>query len=127
VRAMNKYAHLAIRHWQQTDPARYQAIPESEREAFFRELGERAESEIQQLQDRLAGSDPPSETYLEKVGRLNMARLQAEEIVLPELILIAPPSQGQEDEEELDGVVSEHMAFEREIWTILHEEDEPGT
>ena len=53
---------------------------------LFGELGERAENQIQQLQDQLAGPDPPNETYLEKVGRLNMARLQAEEVVLPELI-----------------------------------------
>ena len=39
------------RHWQKTDPDRYRAIPESEREPFFSDLGDRAESEIQQLQD----------------------------------------------------------------------------
>jgi hypothetical protein len=51
---MNKYARMAMRHWQQTDPARYNAIPESEREASFGELGARAASEIQQLEDQLA-------------------------------------------------------------------------
>ena len=80
--AMNKYGHMAMRHWQKTDPDRYRQIPDSDREAFFSELGERAEAEIQQLEDQLAGPDPPEESYLEKVGRLNMARLQAEERVL---------------------------------------------
>jgi hypothetical protein len=97
--AMNKYAHMAIRHWQKTDPERYQTIAETEREAFFSQLGERAESEIQQLQDRLAGPDPPNESYLQKVGRLNMARLQAEEIVLPQLILIPAPEPSEDEEE----------------------------
>ena len=88
---------MAISHWQKTDPERFQAIPESER-AFFTELGERAQSEIQQLQDRLAGPDPPGESYLEKVGRLNMARLQAEEIVLPELILDRRPLDAEDED-----------------------------
>jgi hypothetical protein len=95
---MNKYGRMAIRHWEKTDPDRFRRIPASDREEFFTELGERAETEIQQLQDQLAGPDPAGESYLEKVGRLNMARLQAEERVLPELILIRPPSSNEQDE-----------------------------
>ncbi|MHB8657471.1 MAG: TnpV protein [Solirubrobacteraceae bacterium] len=95
---MNKYGRMAIRHWEKTDPDRFQQIPESDRETFFTEVGERAELEIQQLQDQLAGPDPAGESYLEKVGRLNMARLQAEDKVLPELILIPAPSQDEKDE-----------------------------
>jgi hypothetical protein len=95
---MNKYGRMAIRHWETTDPDRLQQIPESDREPFFTELGERAEMEIQQLQDELAGPDPAGESYLEKVGRLNMARLQAEERVLAELILIPPPASSEPDE-----------------------------
>jgi hypothetical protein len=96
---MNKYGRMAIRHWETTDPGRFQQIPESDREPFFTELGERAEMEIQQLQDELAGPDPPEESYLEKVGRLSMARLQAEEKVLAELILIPPPCSTEEQTE----------------------------
>ena len=95
---MNKYGRMAIRHWEKTDPDRLQEIPESDRETFFTELGERAEMEIQQLQDQLAGPDPAGESYLEKVGRLNMARLQAEERVLADLILIPPRSSSEQDE-----------------------------
>ena len=76
-----------MNHWQKTDPDRYAAIPD--RQAFFAELGERAESEIQQLQDSLAGPTRPRESYLQKVGRLNMARLEAEEQVLRETLLIS--------------------------------------
>ena len=95
---MNKYGRMAIRHWEKTDPDRFQQIPESDRETFFTELGERAETEIQQLQDQLAGPDPSGEGYLEKVGRLNTARLQAEEQVLPDLILIPGPTPDEEGE-----------------------------
>ena len=38
----------------------------------------------------LAGDDPAGEGYLEKVGRLRMARLQAEEQVIRETL---PPSE----------------------------------
>ena len=73
-------------HWQRTDPDRYAEIPEP-KETFFQQLGEQAEREIQQLEDAIAGSDPPNEDYLTKVGRLNAARQAAQERVLAELIL----------------------------------------
>jgi len=88
--AMNKYARLAMSHWQRTDPDRYAEIPEP-KETFFQQLGEQAEREIQQLEDAIAGSDPPNEDYLTKVGRLNAARQAAQERVLAELILIPSP------------------------------------
>ena len=83
---MNRYGAQAMRHWQTYDPAKYQAIEDPQ--TFFSELGDLAETQIQSLEHDLAGSDPPQESYLEKVGRLRMARLQAEEQVLAELILI---------------------------------------
>jgi hypothetical protein len=90
---MNKYAKLANEHWARTDPARYAAIEDPE--AFFSALGEQAESQIQELAERLAGPDQPGEEYLQKVGRLNMARLQAEEAVLGELVWIAPSQESE--------------------------------
>ncbi len=83
---MNKYAKRAKDHWETTDPERYRAIEDPE--TFFRDAGETVETQIQELAQRLAGPDPPGEEYLEKVGRLNMARLQAEEAVLADLVLI---------------------------------------
>ena len=82
-------------HWQRTDPDRYAEIPEP-KEAFFQQLGEQAEREIQQLEDAIAGSDPPNEDYLTKVGRLNAARQAAQERVLAELILIPSPDSTQQ-------------------------------
>ena len=76
-------------------PDRLWAIPENERTRFFTELGEQAAGEIEELQMQLAGPDPVGERYLEKVGRLNAARMQAEEKVLAELILVAPEDRGQ--------------------------------
>jgi hypothetical protein len=70
---------MAIRHWEAFLPDRFRAIPERAREAFFTDLGEQAAAEIEELQMRLAGPDPVGEGYLEKVGRLNVPRMQAEE------------------------------------------------
>jgi len=95
--AMNKYARLAMSHWQKTDPDRYAEIPEP-KEMFFQQLGEQAEREIQQLEDAIAGSDPPNEDYLTKVGRLNAARQAAQERVLAELILIPFPDSTQQSD-----------------------------
>ncbi len=93
----DKYSQMARTHWQKTDPERYQAIEDPQ--TFFRELGEQAETQIQELAQHLAGPDEPGEEYLQKVGRLNMARLQAEEAILTELVWISGPEQEQETEE----------------------------
>jgi hypothetical protein len=62
-------------------------------------LGEEVATRIAELTDELAGDDPPGETFLEKAGRLNMARLRAEEMVLPEMVLL-PPEPGMEEDED---------------------------
>jgi len=95
---MNKYGRLAKNHWKATDPSRYASL--SDPETFFSQLGLQAESEIQELAARLAGPDPATEGYLAKTGRLNMARLQAEEKILSELVLIASPEDLDEEPEE---------------------------
>ena len=102
---MNRYGTQAMRHWQQTDPARYQQIPDPE--TFFTELGERVESEIQALATAIAGPDRPGETYMEKVGRLNMARLDAESDILREMVLIPDPDDPEIDERPETGLAAE--------------------
>lgn len=95
---MNRYGAMAQRHWARWLPERYAAI--SDPDSYFSSLGEEAASRIADLAASLAGSDPPGEGYLVKVGRLNMARLQAEEAVLPELILLPPEPGAEEDPDE---------------------------
>ena len=99
-----KYGDLAKRHRTRTDPARVQAMTDPE--TFFRELGEQVETQVQQLMLSLAGPDQPGEEYLQKVGRLNMARLQAEEAVLTDLVWISGP---EEDEEPATDWVTQTM------------------
>ena len=85
---MNHYGVTAQRHWERWLPARYAAIQDPD--SFFSTLGEEVAERIADLTLDLAGDDPPGEDYLVKVGRLNMARLQAEEIVLREQVLLSP-------------------------------------
>ena len=92
---MNQYAAMAERHWRRWLPSRVAAMDDPS--SFFSELGEEAAAQIEDLTSDLAGDDPPGETYMEKVGRLNMARLRAEEVVLPETVLLRPEPATEED------------------------------
>lgn len=81
---MNQYGTQARRHWQTHLPTRYAQIPDQE--TFFTVLGDDIGDQIAETASAMAGPDPTGETYLEKVGRLNMARLRAEEKVLREML-----------------------------------------
>lgn len=96
---MNRYGHQAQEHWRTHLPVQYAAIPDPE--THFSTLGEEAAQQIEDLSEKLAGPDQPGESYLDKLGRLNMARQQAEEIVLGEQVLAAPERTQPELEEEL--------------------------
>lgn len=91
---MNKYGRQAQEAWKTASPTQYSQIQNPDE--FFTKLGEQAQEQVDELQIKLAGPDPKGEGYLEKVGRLNAARNQAEEIVRYELL--SPPETEDEDE-----------------------------
>jgi len=95
---VNVYGRRAMEHWRRWLPARYATIQDPE--AFFSTLGLQAESQVLDLAEQLEGPDLPGEGYLEKVGRLNMARMQAEELVLREVILLEPEKAETDDDED---------------------------
>lgn len=97
---MNKYGELAMRMVRDFDPQRWEAMAEESRETFFSTLGDQIHDQVMNLEDQVAGPDLPGETFLEKVGRLNAAKMTAEEIVLKELVYDQLPS--EEDEEDLE-------------------------
>lgn len=95
---MNQYGAMARQHWTRWLPGRVEAMDDPN--SFFSTLGDEVATEIEALTVDLAGDDPPGEDYLAKVGRLNMARLQAEERLLGERVLLAPePGTGSEPDE----------------------------
>lgn len=91
---MNQYGAQARRYWREYLPGRYAQIEDPE--AFFTDLGEEMADQVVELTDSIAGPDRPGEGYLGKVGRLNMARLSAEEQVMREML----PASDNEDENE---------------------------
>ena len=106
---MNKYGKFAQETWKMTAPSQYALIPNPEQ--WFRELGERAMTAVGELQYQIAGPDPEGETYLEKVGRLNASRMQAEEIVRAEML--TPETMETEGDETEEDEVDRRQ---REIW-----------
>jgi hypothetical protein len=90
---MNQYGSIAKRHWQKWLPLRFSKIEDPD--SFFSELGEEIQQRIEELSDAIAGNDPPGETYLQKLGRLNMAKQNAESQALKELALLEPEPSAQ--------------------------------
>ncbi|MFJ4210726.1 TnpV protein [Paenarthrobacter sp. NPDC089675] len=111
---MNKYGRQAQEAWKAASPTRYSQILNPEE--FFTNLGEQAQEQVDELQIRLAGPDPQGEGYLEKVGRLNAARNQAEEIVRYELL--SPPETEDEEDEYENPSIKEHLEFMAEVQHI---------
>jgi len=85
---MSDYSRQAANHWRECLPERYAQIPDPT--TFFDAVGARAQQQVEELATQLAGPDTPGEDYLAKVGRLTNARGRAEEIVLPQEVLLAP-------------------------------------
>ena len=97
---MNRYGAMARSHWARWLPQQYTAI--SDPDSFFSILGQETEQQIDDLVTELAGDGQPGEDYLTKAGRLTAARSQAEEIILPQQVLLAPEPETSEDPEEND-------------------------
>jgi hypothetical protein len=93
---MNEYGRMALDHWQQHLPERYRRIEDPN--SFFSTLGDQVATRIADLTLDLAGQDPVGETFMDKLGRLNNASQRAREIVLPEMVLLAPEIDEDEDE-----------------------------
>jgi hypothetical protein len=81
---MNKYGAIAQEHWKSHLPQQYLAM--TDHDSFFSTLGDQIEERVEELSEVIAGEDPPNETYLEKVGRLNEARSSAERQALQEFL-----------------------------------------
>jgi hypothetical protein len=103
--AMNKYGRQAQEAWKTASPTRYSQIQNPE--DFFTKLGEEAQEQVDGLLIKLAGPDPKGEGYLEKVGRLNAARNQAEELVRNELL--SPPETEDEEDEYVNPSIQEYL------------------
>lgn len=118
---MNTYGKFAQEAWRTTAPAEYALIPDPDQ--WFEALGEEAAQRVGELMMELAGPDPVGETYLEKVGRLNAAKMQAEEIVRAEMLTPDPSVQEEPEEDEEESGVARRLRIvqqlnreDREYW-----------
>ena len=105
---MSRYEQLVRRRWELRAPETTARIEDPV--TFFSTLAEQVNDRVLQLADELAGPDPAGESYLQKVGRLNAAKTQAEEIALSE---VDPTTEETEDDaSEVDLVTSVQSAIE---------------
>jgi hypothetical protein len=93
---MNRWGAMAEDHWATYRPLEYAAMPDKNQ--FFTTLGEQLSQEIIALSLSIAGDDRPGEGFFGKVGRLNMARLMAQEQVLRESLPISEEDEATGDE-----------------------------
>jgi len=91
---MNQYGDRAQDHWKKYLPRRYKALPDPE--AFFNDLGEQISERVHELTGVLAGENLPGEDFMVRVGRRNMARLNAESQALQELALLPEEDETEE-------------------------------
>lgn len=90
---MNKYAARLKQQWLEANPTFVQELENPDQ--YFRQMGEQVQEQVLALKLALAGKDSPDEPYLQKMGRLNAATMQAEQIVLQDF---QPPSDAPETE-----------------------------
>ena len=121
----NPYGQMARKHWATWRPTELSQIPDPAE--FFSRLGLEAEAQIDQLAADLAGDDPGGEGYLEKVGRLRMARATAESQVLRELILLpAEPGHPEYDTEQQQADDESMFPAEAPWLPVVMTEDHPN-
>jgi hypothetical protein len=94
---MNRYGKMAMDHWSKWRPENFGLIKDPS--TFFQELGEEVEQQIIDLTYNLAGPDQPGEGFMGKLGRLNMARANAESQILREMVLLPPEKEELEEME----------------------------
>jgi len=92
--SLGRWGAVAKDHYERFVPSRVAGMSEEERNSFYSELGRDMEEMVETYELALRGPDPDREEFLARLGRFNMARLQAEERVRAEFL----PAPGPEDD-----------------------------
>lgn len=86
------------RYYQDFLPTRTEQLEDPE--TFFRELAEQINTQVIEVTDRLSAQTiTPGEDYLIRVGKLNTAKTQAEELAFGELVYSIAPETDEDSEE----------------------------
>jgi len=118
---MNQLGSSARNYYRDYLPGQYASI--SDPQEFFTQLGQRLELDVTSLALALAGPDIPEETYLQKVGRLNMARSQAAEQVLAEQVYSLAPEYDEVDQTDLSEATQIQLAQINIMMRELNDKD----
>lgn len=115
---MNQYGRRAQQHWQEFRPRSVAQIDDPG--AFFTELGVDVQGEVRArwTAERLAARVVPGESYLERAGRLQQMRSEAESEVLHELVLL--PAEDDVDLADDPHLTAEELAEEQWREDRLH-------
>lgn len=114
---MNEYGRLALSMWQQLAPTALAEMDDPNR--HFSMLGEEALEQVTTLTAQLEGHDLPGETTFDKIGRIQNAKLRAEEIVRADLLMPPPEVQDLTDDEIQDAMPEDEVD---QILTELRQE-----
>jgi len=96
---MNRWGQLAIEHWSQYLPDRFEKIALSGApESYFEALGTEVATEIEVLYEAMLANQPAGLTPDQATGWRAMARHNAESQVLTEMVLLEP--EADEDDRE---------------------------
>lgn len=125
---MNQYGRRAQRHWQEFRPGHIAEIDDPE--AFFTELGVDVQNEVRVrwTAERLSAPAVPGESYLERAGRLQQLRHEAESEVLRELVLLPAEDDGDlaDDPHLTESELSEEQWREQHLYDLLAGRSRPS-
>ena len=121
---MNQYGLLAMEFWTRQAPGLVAGLGSEEQvQEFFTDLGLQAQSQIDQVTEALQAQVPGNLPYLERVGQLRMAQLQAEEAVLHDLVYdpvgAALAEAASEDLDQLMGLLPTSQSLQEAIDQIV--------
>ncbi len=113
---LNRFGRYAMAAWQEAAPAALARITDPR--MYFSELGERAESQWASLWPQMLEPDAPGEDFFSKAGRVEAAKMRAEEMIRAELL--TPPV----EEQDVDEPEPDPLAEVRQAWRDLMDEGE---
>lgn len=124
---MGKFAEMAEEHWRRHLPKDYERI--ADKAAFFEEIEDEAMNQVEELEEHLRGQDPPGESFADRMGRFVRARATAEEIVVREVVLVAPSSPPAEttksdSDAELEEAVTDFYSLRDQFYDDMNAERE---
>ncbi|MFF9157644.1 hypothetical protein ACF1AB_36100 [Streptomyces sp. NPDC014846] len=123
---MNQYGRLAQQHWQEFRPVSIAELDDPE--AFFTELGKDVQAEVRArwTAERLSAPAVTRESYLERAGRLQQMRHEAEADVLRELVLLPDDANLTNDPHLTDAQVAQEQWREHHLHGLLAGHSAPG-